>query len=161
VIAALLTNAQRNGSTYEVDRCTRHVERVPDLMRAVFGFCANPNRQRGIRIPTGGFQDYCATRGTLLGFDVFGLLLEFLRRNTACWRSRTHEKPPLQFYHRRFLNDAVLGIKAVARCSVEDQRLRSRNGIGSNGSISGELLGFQPTFCPCSRLLRIRRPAPR
>jgi hypothetical protein len=32
-----------------------------------------------------------------------------------------------------------IGNKTAARCGVEDQRLRSRNGIGSSVAISGEL----------------------
>src|SRR5580700_7541049 len=65
------------GSIYEVARRTTRIQRAPVLMRARFGFCANPDRQRSVRIPTGGFQNYGATRGALLGFDVFQLLLEF------------------------------------------------------------------------------------
>ena len=61
-----------------VARRPSHIQRVPVLMRAGFGFGADPDRQRGVCIPTGGFQDYGAARGALLGFSVFQLLLEFL-----------------------------------------------------------------------------------
>src|SRR5580692_12695981 len=45
-------------------------------------------------------------------------------------------KTSLRFYNRRLLNDAVLAIKTVARCGVEDQRLQSRNGIQTRTSLS-------------------------
>jgi hypothetical protein len=138
VIAWRFEPQTRHATGIDVARRTRRIQQMPVLMGAGFRLGADPDRQRGVRIPAGGFQDYGATGRALFGFAGFQLLLEFLRGNTACWRSRTHEKPPLRFYNRRLLNDAVLGIKTVARCGVEDQRLQSRNGIRPDVAISGE-----------------------
>src|SRR5580704_7754361 len=78
--ARQLTTPSRiaTGSIYEAGRCARQIRREPVLMGAGFGLGADPDRQRGVRIPTGGFQDDGAARRALLGFSVFQLLLEFL-----------------------------------------------------------------------------------
>jgi hypothetical protein len=48
-----LSNAQRDG--IDVARRTRRIQQAPVLMRSGFGLGADPDRQRGVRIPTGGF----------------------------------------------------------------------------------------------------------
>src|ERR1700692_3140868 len=83
VIARWFESQTRHATGIDVARRTMRIQRMPVLMGAGFGLGADPDRQRGVSVPAGGFQDDGATCWALLGFSVFQLLLEFLGRNNA------------------------------------------------------------------------------